>query len=54
MASPILAQSVTQGYGADTLLKRGMIVGLKEDDLRKVETINADQFERLHGVVIGF
>jgi hypothetical protein len=53
LAAPVLAQSVTQGYGADSLLKRGMIVGLKKDDLRKVETINADQYERIHGVVVG-
>ena len=46
------AQTVTQGYSADTVLQRGMIVGLKKDDLRKVEPINSAQFERLHGVVI--
>lgn len=47
------AQTVTQGYGSDVVLQRGMIVGLKKDDLRKVEPINNDQYERLHGVVIG-
>lgn len=47
------AQTVTQGYGSDSVLQRGMIVGLKKDDLRKVEPINADQFERVHGVVVG-
>ena len=47
------AQTVTQGYGSDVVLQRGMIVGLKKDDLRKVEPINNDQFDRLHGVVIG-
>jgi len=47
------AQTVTQGYGADSVLQRGMIVGLKKDDLRKVEPINEDQFDRIHGVVIG-
>lgn len=46
------AQTVTQGYGADTVLQRGMIVGLKKDDLRKVEPINSSQYDRLHGVVI--
>jgi hypothetical protein len=50
---PVLAQSLTQGYGADSLLKRGMIVGLKQDDLRKVEPINSDQYERVHGIVVG-
>jgi hypothetical protein len=50
---PAIAQSLTQGYGADSLLKRGMIVGLTKDDLRKVETINSDQYERVHGIVVG-
>ncbi len=45
--------TVTQGYGADMLLQRGMIVGLKIDDPRKVEPINSDDYDRLHGVVIG-
>jgi hypothetical protein len=45
--------TVTQGYGADMLLQRGMIVGLKEDDPRKVEPINSDAYDRIHGVVIG-
>lgn len=45
--------TVTQGYGADLLLQRGMIVGLKKEDPRKVEPINSDDFDRIHGVVIG-
>jgi hypothetical protein len=45
--------TVTQGYGSDVLLQRGMIVGLKEDDPRKVEPINSDAYDRIHGVVIG-
>jgi hypothetical protein len=49
----VVAQSLTQSYGADTPLQKGMIVGLKKDDLRKVEAINYDQFEAIHGVVIG-
>lgn len=47
------AQTVTQGYGSDVILQRGMIVGLKKDNLRKVEPINSDQYERMHGVVVG-
>jgi len=50
---PAAAQSVTQGYGADAALQRGMIVGLKKDDLRKVEPVNSDQFDRVHGIVVG-
>jgi hypothetical protein len=45
--------TLTQGYGADQLLQRGMIVGLKPDDPRKVEPINSDDYDRVHGVVIG-
>ncbi|HPR10119.1 MAG TPA: hypothetical protein PLJ04_00920 [Candidatus Saccharibacteria bacterium] len=52
--APSFAEAtVTQGYGADTLLQRGMIVGLQKDDPRKVEPINSDDYDRLHGVVIG-
>jgi hypothetical protein len=50
---PVIAQSVTQGYGADVVLQQGMIVGLKKDDLRKVEPVNKDQFDRVHGIVVG-
>lgn len=52
LATHASAQTVTQGYGADTVLQRGMIVGLKKDDLRNVEPINSSQYERMHGVVI--
>jgi hypothetical protein len=51
--APVFAQSLTQGYGADTTLQRGMIVGFKKDDLRKVEAVNSDQFDRVHGIVVG-
>ena len=50
---PTVAQSVTQSYTSDVPLQRGMIVGLKKDDLRKVEPVNYDQFDRIMGVVIG-
>ncbi len=46
------AQSVTQGYGTDQTLQRGMIVGLKEEDATKVEPINVDQLNRMLGVVV--
>ena len=54
-AVPIFASSatVTQGYSSDVLLQRGMLVGLKNDDPRKVEPVNSDQADQLHGVVIG-
>lgn len=44
--------TVTQGYGSDMLLQRGMIVGLTSEDPRKVEPINNDDYDRVHGVVV--
>jgi hypothetical protein len=46
------AQSVTQGYGADAVLQKGMIVGLKDKDPTKVEPLNVDQMDRVLGVVV--
>lgn len=49
------AQTITQGYDVETdvSLQRGMIVGLKEEDPKKVEPINNSAIKRLHGVVVG-
>lgn len=44
--------TVTQGYSSDLLLQRGMIVGLDEDDPRKVEPINNSDEDRVHGTVV--
>ncbi len=46
------AQSVTQGYGADEVLQRGMIVGFDTDDPEKVEPINVEQLDQILGVVV--
>lgn len=46
------ANSLTQGYGTDEVLQRGMIVGLDEEDPAKVQTINVDQLDRILGVVV--
>lgn len=51
-AGSLGAQSVTQGYGADETLQRGMIVGVKEDDPAKVEPINVEQIDRILGIVV--
>lgn len=51
-AGSLGAQSVTQGYGADETLQRGMIVGVKEDDPAKVEPVNVEQIDRILGVVV--
>lgn len=49
------AQTITRGYDVDesTIVQRGMIVGLKLDDLNKVEPINSADPNRIHGVVVG-
>jgi hypothetical protein len=46
------AQTVTQGYGADSLLQRGMIVRLDKNDTTKVIPAKADEAEYIHGVVV--
>src|SRR5258708_3965411 len=49
---PLGAQAVTEGYNADQTLQRGMIVRLKKDDTTKVELVNSDGAEHMHGVVV--
>jgi hypothetical protein len=46
------AQSVTQGYGSDDPLQRGMIVALKDKDPSKVEMLSIDHIDRMMGVVV--
>ena len=52
LAHPISAQTVTQGYGSDEILQRGMLVSLKDGDPTKVEPAEQDNIKRLHGVVV--
>ena len=49
------AQTITQGYDveSDVVIQKGMIVGLKKADARKVEAINNTQLDQLHGVIVG-
>lgn len=49
---PIAAQSVTQGYGADEVLQRGMVVRLKVDDTTKVVAVSQNEADKMHGVVV--
>lgn len=49
---PLVAQSVTQGYGTDETLQRGMIVQLKKDDTSKVEVLTNDSNSKIQGVVV--
>jgi hypothetical protein len=50
--SPLSAQTVTQGYGSDEQLQRGMLVAIKADDSSKVEALKNDSIDRLKGIVI--
>lgn len=52
LVHPISAQTVTQGYAADEILQRGMLVSLKDGDPTKVEPADQDNIKRLHGVVV--
>jgi hypothetical protein len=45
-------QNVPQSYGADTVLRIGMIVGFKKGDASKVEPLSSDNVKALQGVVI--
>ncbi len=46
------AQAVTQGYGSDSVLQKGMIVQLVNQDTTKVEPVTAETADRMHGVVV--
>ena len=48
---PLLAQAVTQGYGSEQTLQRGMLVQLKESDATKVE-VKQDTADKTFGVVV--
>lgn len=49
---PLLAQAVSQGYGADTVMQRGMMVQPKESDSSKVEPVKQANADKLFGVVV--
>lgn len=46
------AQALTQGYGAEGVLQRGMLVSIKEDDATKVEAATVEISDKLHGVIV--
>ncbi len=50
--APLGAQTVTQGYGSDEPLQRGMIIRLKKDDTTKVAPLTLDMIEEMNGVVV--
>lgn len=49
---PLFAQAVTQGYGTDQVIQRGMLVQLKKDDPSKVEPVKQDTADKLFGVAV--
>lgn len=49
---PIFAQAVTQGYGTDQVMQRGMLVQLKKDDPSKVEPVTQATADKLFGVAV--
>jgi hypothetical protein len=49
---PVFAQALTQGYGSDQILQRGMLIQLKKDDPSKVEAVKQATGDKLFGVVV--
>lgn len=49
---PVFAQAVTQGYGSDMVLQRGMLVQPKPDDSSKVEPVKQASADKMFGVVV--
>lgn len=52
LSSPLQAQTVSQGYGTDSQLQRGMIVQLKKSDTSKVEPLTYETIDQMLGVVV--
>jgi len=48
----IFAQAVTQGFGTDTTLQKGMIVQLVKEDTTKVEPVKTETIDQMYGVVV--
>lgn len=52
VASPLGAQAVTEGFGSNLSLQRGMIVRIKADDSTKVEPVKSEDSDQIHGIVV--
>jgi hypothetical protein len=52
LTRPLEAQTVTQGYEADSALQRGLLVQLNKDKASRVEPVVMQTAERLLGVVV--
>lgn len=48
----VMAQNVTQGYGSDQTLQKGMLVRLKPGDGTKVQALTQDDEKDMLGVVV--
>ncbi|MCA9332636.1 hypothetical protein KDA00_02065 [Candidatus Saccharibacteria bacterium] len=51
-SSSIFAQAVTQGFGADTVLQKGVVVQLDKTDTTKVKPVTLESIEEMYGVVV--
>ena len=51
-AGVLQAQTLTQGYGTDAPIQKGMIIRIKEGDTAKVQPLAPDQADKMHGVVV--
>lgn len=49
---PLSAQTVTQGYGSDDKLQRGMIIRIKKEDTTKITPLTIEDIDQMHGVVV--
>ncbi|HSX24143.1 MAG TPA: hypothetical protein VLE74_03525 [Candidatus Saccharimonadales bacterium] len=49
---PLHAQTISQGYGSDEQLQRGMIVRLKNGDATKIAAVSNNDAAYMYGVVI--
>lgn len=49
---PLAAQALSQGYGFDQPLQRGMIVRLKDGDATKVAPVSQDAMDKTHGIIV--
>jgi hypothetical protein len=52
VSSFVVAQTLTQGYGSDEPLQKGMIVRLKQEDASKIEALQLETIEKMFGVVV--
>jgi hypothetical protein len=52
ISHPLDAQTLTQGYGTDGPIQKGMIVRIKDGDESKVVPLSLEEADKMHGVVV--